>query len=65
MLLAAFGSVRVGFAAGIAGFAGGVGEVYGEMAESGQSCTGEIAEALEAAVGAIVDEEALGGEDIG
>ena len=65
MLVAAFLSARVGFAADMASFAGGDGEVDSEMAERGQSGRGEVTELLEAAPGAIVDEETVGGVDIG
>ena len=61
MLVAAFGLARIGFAAGIASFAGGDIEVDSEMAETGQSGRGEVTESLETTVGAIVDKEAVGG----
>ena len=63
MLVAALGSDRV--AAGMASFAGGDIEVDSEMAERGQSGRGEVTELLEAALGAIVDKEAVGGVDMG
>ena len=46
MLVAAFGSARVGVAAGMASFAGGDGEVDGKMAERGDSSRREVAKWL-------------------
>lgn len=64
MLVAALLPAWIGLAAEMAGFAGGDGEVDSEMAERGQSGRGEVTELLEAAPGAIVDKEAVGGVDI-
>ena len=65
MLVAAFSSARVGLATDTASFAGGDGEVDSEMAEIGQIGRGEVTELLEAAPGAIVDEETVVRVDIG
>ena len=65
MLVAALGSVTVGVAAGMASFAGGDIEVDSEMAERGQSGRGETTDFLQAALGAIVDKEAVGGVEMG
>ena len=64
MLVAAFRSARIGVAAGMASFAGGGGEVDGEMTKRGQSGKGEVTEPLEATLGAIVNEETIGGVDM-
>ena len=65
MLVAAFRSARRGVAAGMASFAGGDGEVDGEVTKRGQSGKGEVTESLEATMGAIVNKEAVGGVDVG
>ena len=65
MLFASFGSARICVATGMASFARGKGEVDCKMTKRGQSGRGEVAKSFKAAMGAIVNKEAVGGVNLG
>ena len=63
MVVAVSRSARIGVAAGMASFAGGGGEVDGEVTKRGQRGQGEATESFQAPLGAIVNKETVGGVD--
>lgn len=65
MVITAFGLAGIGVAAGMASFAGGDVEMDCEVTERSKSIRREIAKWLEGALSSIVDEEAVGGVDVG
>ena len=65
MVLTAFGLAGISVAAGVASFAGGDVEMYCEVAEKRKSLGREISKWSEGALSSIVDEEAVGGVDVG
>lgn len=65
MLITAFGLAGKGVAAGVASFAGGDVEMDCEVTERSKSIMREIPKWLEGALSSIVDEEAIGGVDVG
>lgn len=65
MVITAVGLAGIGVAAGMASLAGGDVEMDGEVTERSKSIRREIPKWLEGAPSSIVDEEAVGGVDVG